>query len=580
MATNVTTERNDVTTGMMLARFLPVVVTLIVGILGTIILFVAALSIEQNRTRTEFMRLANNRQRIVRNEIRNLNLAMHGYRAFFAGNDQITQFEFNEFLRQDDQTDQSPQNGGIVLWRRGVKAIAWLPYVLEEDREEFERVNAPRDGVENFRITWGDRPGPFEEYFPVYFVEPQDNNYFTIGEDIYSNLHYYDAARQAYGNTTATSRMQLEYGAYGVEFFTPVYKNPENPEAFVRQERELAGLILYVVDIGELIDNALGSLSDTTSRGIHTHIIDQSAAVGDQEIFSRYFKNTDGSRAESLPELQSSMNIRVGLRNWTMTDIATPHFVDKNSTWQPWILGLILLITTFIVAGFMYSTTAKTQQARQLAEDLKESRDVLEIRVEERTADLAQASEQLQKSHDEMEIRVEEATEELRKSHEELEVRVEERTADAIQAAEEAERAREEIERQTAVMMEMSTPVIRLWQNIVLVPLIGVLDTNRSVQMNERLLTAISEEGASVAILDVTGVPVIDTAVARHIITTVDSAKILGAQVVVTGFSPDAAQTLAQLGVDFSHLRTRGSLKAGVADALRLVGTRLVDRKR
>ena len=573
--------RNGVTTRMMVRRFLPVVVTVVVGVLSSISLYAAARGLEQRRIRTEFERLAGNRQRIVHNEIQNLVLSMHGYRAFYAGNDNITKAEFNEFLRQDDQGDLDPQNGGDVLWRRGVKVIAWLPRVADEDRREFETRIAPRDGVESFRITWGDRPGPFEEYYPVYFVEPPDNDYLHIGEDLYSNLHYYDVARQAAntsGQTTATSRTQLEYGAYGVEFLTPVLERDPNPEAFIQREKKVAGLVLYIVDIGQLIDHALGTLSDTTDRGIHTFIIDQSAAVGDQEIFTRHFRDPDGSIAESLPNLRESLNMRVGLRNWTMTDVATPHFIEKNSTWQPLILMLIILGATVIIAAFIYSSVAKTQQASQLAEELKESHNVLEVRVQERTSELAEASDRLQKSHDEMELRVQEATEELRRSHDDLELRVEERTAEARKAAEEAEAAREEVERQSQAMMEMSTPVIRLWQGIVLVPLIGVLDTRRSAQMNERLLQAVVESGAKVAILDVTGVPVIDTSVARHIITAVNSAKILGAEVVVTGFSPDAAQTLAQLGVDFSQLRTRGSLRAGVADALRIMGTKVIER--
>ncbi len=136
--------------------------------------------------------------------------------------------------------------------------------------------------------------------------------------------------------------------------------------------------------------------------------------------------------------------------------------------------------------------------------------------------------------------------------------------------------AEETIRQQTEAMMDMSTPVIKLWEHIVLLPLIGVIDTSRASQMIETLLQTVVDSESHVAVLDVTGVPEIDTSVARHLLKTVDAARMLGAEVIVTGFSPMAAQTLAQLGVDFSSLRTRGSLRAGIQEAFELVGSKIV----
>ena len=133
----------------------------------------------------------------------------------------------------------------------------------------------------------------------------------------------------------------------------------------------------------------------------------------------------------------------------------------------------------------------------------------------------------------------------------------------------------EQIRKQSEAIMEMSTPVIKVWNKVLMLPMVGAVDTSRAQQMTEKLLESVVQSEAEVALLDVTGVPVIDTSVARNLLKAVDAARMLGAEVIVTGFSPEAAQTLAQLGVDFSALRTRGSLQAGLREAFAMVGVRM-----
>lgn len=132
------------------------------------------------------------------------------------------------------------------------------------------------------------------------------------------------------------------------------------------------------------------------------------------------------------------------------------------------------------------------------------------------------------------------------------------------------------IAQQSLSLVELSSPVVRLWDKVLLVPLIGVIDTVRARQFTERMLAAISRHEAVVTILDVTGVPVFDTGVARHIMKAIDAAHLLGARIVLTGLSPEGALALTKLNIDFVNVISRASLRAGVAEALAMVGRRIV----
>jgi rsbT co-antagonist protein RsbR len=128
---------------------------------------------------------------------------------------------------------------------------------------------------------------------------------------------------------------------------------------------------------------------------------------------------------------------------------------------------------------------------------------------------------------------------------------------------------------QRRLIEELSTPVIELWDHLLMLPIIGSVDSERANQITESLLQAVLDRQATVAVLDVTGVPLIDTDVATHLLKTVRAAQMMAAEVIITGFSADAARTLTQLGVDLSSVRTSGALKQGVAEALAMLNYRV-----
>lgn len=134
-------------------------------------------------------------------------------------------------------------------------------------------------------------------------------------------------------------------------------------------------------------------------------------------------------------------------------------------------------------------------------------------------------------------------------------------------------RSREEIIRQQrADMLELSTPVIKVWDKILTLPIIGTLDSRRAQMMMEALLQRIVDTGSTVAILDITGVRTMDTLVANHLIKTVTAARLMGARCILTGVSPAIAQTMVQLGIDLSQITTRAQMSDGIKLALEMVG--------
>jgi rsbT co-antagonist protein RsbR len=132
------------------------------------------------------------------------------------------------------------------------------------------------------------------------------------------------------------------------------------------------------------------------------------------------------------------------------------------------------------------------------------------------------------------------------------------------------------IKRQQEELLELSTPVVELWRNIVALPLIGTLDSARTQVVMENLLEKIVEREAMIAIIDITGVPTVDTLVAQHLLKTVAAARLMGADCIISGMRPQIAQTIVHLGVNLSEVITKATLADAFAVALQRTGGAIV----
>jgi rsbT co-antagonist protein RsbR len=133
------------------------------------------------------------------------------------------------------------------------------------------------------------------------------------------------------------------------------------------------------------------------------------------------------------------------------------------------------------------------------------------------------------------------------------------------------------IREQQAAIRDLSTPVLQVRERLVILPIIGVLDTQRARQLTEQLLGAIQTNRAKVVVIDITGVASIDLTVANHLVQTVEASRLMGASAIITGLSSEIAQTLVDLGVDLTMMKTVGDLQGGLEEAERLLGYRVID---
>ena len=135
------------------------------------------------------------------------------------------------------------------------------------------------------------------------------------------------------------------------------------------------------------------------------------------------------------------------------------------------------------------------------------------------------------------------------------------------------------ISRQQEEMLELSTPVVKLWDGVIALPMIGTLDSARTQIVMESLLQRLVDTGSEIAIIDITGVPTVDTLVAQHLLKTVTAIRLMGAECIISGIRPQIAQTIVHLGVDLQGVTTKATLADALALAMKQVGLAVVKAK-
>ena len=135
-----------------------------------------------------------------------------------------------------------------------------------------------------------------------------------------------------------------------------------------------------------------------------------------------------------------------------------------------------------------------------------------------------------------------------------------------------------EIKKKMEDILEASIPIVKIWEGLIIAPIVGTLDTERTQRLMEKLLQKIVEKEARVTILDITGVPTVDSRTAQHLIDTISAVRLLGSEAIITGIKPPIAQTLVHIGVILRDITTARSLSQGVEIAMNILGIKIVSK--
>ncbi|MCK9363785.1 MAG: EAL domain-containing protein [Syntrophales bacterium] len=333
------------------------------GLMLTAIGFAVVRTWELQKLKADFERAAEERHAALKREIDFDLDVLSSIKAFYLHAKVVTRSEFRDFT------------ASLFLQHPGIQALEWIPRVPYSQREEYEKA-ARRDGFKDFQITEQSvsgkmiRAGRRDEYFPVYFMEPYKGNELALGYDLTSNPKRKEALDRSRntGEIAATSRIRLvqaNESKFGFLVFSPVYK--KNMPADPRQTRHdnLRGFTLGVFRIHDIIQRSLTYLNP---EGIDVYLYDNSAHGKERFLHfhpARAGQTTDSLRNERpVPDgsLKIVRTLKVADREWQILFVATPDYVARGKTWQPWGVLLAGLLLTGLLAGFLIVVARRAEE--------------------------------------------------------------------------------------------------------------------------------------------------------------------------------------------------------------------------
>jgi len=371
--------------GITAQRDLAPIVTILVGTIISFIGFTLVLSLDRQMIRTEFEKGAENHFETIKREIESNLHALVSLKAFFDSIADVDRSEFRDFV------------GPHLLLLPSIQAIEWIPYVPHSERMAYEAAARQQTGLSNFQITERKtqenmvRAAEREEYFPVYFVEPNKGNEVALGFDLASNAIRKDALEKSRdtGQMVATGRISLVQetaGQFGFLVFAPVYRKSVTVDSINARRENLRGFALGVFRIGDIVEKSLTHLKP---EDIDIYLYDKSAASQEESLLYFRASRTGKPPFSSTPKgetgpdghLENVRTLDVANREWLILLKAAPDFLSARKTWQPWGVLTAGLLLTAILASYLIAHERASERLRESRESFRSTFDLAAVGV-------------------------------------------------------------------------------------------------------------------------------------------------------------------------------------------------------
>jgi len=413
--------------------YLFIVAVLLIGIGISIGAYTLVKGWEGQKLWTEFYQATENRHASLQRQIDSDLQALVSLQAFYRNSARISRTEFSGFTK------------ALLVQHTSVQAIEWIPRVPYYQREEFEKA-AQKNGFPDFQITERTaqgkiiRAGGREEYFPVYFVEPDGSSEIVPGFDLASNPAIKESLEQSRDTRELVATVPLIAGQKSVGqsgfsafwVFAPIDEKDASRDSVQAHRENLRGFTAGFFRLGDIVRASLEYLE---SAGIDFYIYDQSASKGDRFLYfhqsrtrKRAISPMSDQELKSFKGIKYTNTLNVAGRIWMVVYVPTPQFVATRESWQPYYVLSVGLVLTGLLVSYLWFSIRRAEELSKLnvqllseiaerksaEEALNEYRMHLEDLVSERTAELSRANERLQEDIAERK----KITEKLRESEE------------------------------------------------------------------------------------------------------------------------------------------------------------------